>query len=229
MSAGSLQAADPTPRLSKSTTRFSSRTTSFTAGFLQLARDGTYRQINRERTTGAEVDRGTWEQSAEGTLLLHLYPGRIALPRPAERPACHHGRRPSKIDAMLASANAIRRWLAPSGDVVFAAENVDKIAVFPLCSRLLRKPSPFAAATSKAWRGRSTIFVRTEQTHTFRLTPVDAGGRRLLVQEDAVFQAADLPRVLTEYPVRTGRPPFYFAQVDAGTFAREAGSWQELR
>ena len=104
-----------------------------------------------------------------------------------------------------------------------------EIAVFPLVLTIDPKAESFRRGDLETLARQIDDYVQTEQTHTFRLTPIEAGGQRLLVQEDAVFQATDLPRVLSEYPVGTGRPPFYFVQVDAGTFAREAGSWQELR
>ena len=73
-------------------------------------------------------------------------------------------------------------------------------------------------------------FTWSEQHRTYRLTPAKpAGLPTLLIQRDAVFQAGDFPRVRLEYHVPPGQaPPFYFAQVDAATFAREVGSWQPL-
>ena len=96
---GHAQAADPTLKLSKKQDTFFIEDDFVYRRFLQLARDGTYCQINRERTTGAEVDRGTWEQSADGTLFLHFTRGGLrfhALLSGPLAPACDHGERPSK-------------------------------------------------------------------------------------------------------------------------------------
>lgn len=229
--AGLAQAAGPaTLRLSKKQDAFFIENDFVYRRLLQLARDGTYRQINRERTAAAEVDRGTWEQSADGTVLLHFSRGGLRFHALLSGPLSITLDDPQRFPALPAAATAIRRWLAQSSNVVFASESAYEIRVSPVELTVDPQAESFRRGELEALARQIDDFVRSEQTRTFRLTPIQAGGRCLLVQQDAVFQAADLPRVRDEYPTGRGQPPpFYFAQVDAGTFARAAGSWQELR
>ena len=199
--------------------------------FLLLARDGTYRQINRERTVAAEVDRGTWEQDATGTVLLHFTHGGLRFHTLLSGPLAITLDNPQNFAALPTAANAIRRWLALSSNTVFAADNAPELGIAPFFLTVDPKAESFRRADLESLARQMDDFVWSEQHRTFRLTPFKTpDGPVLLVQPGAVFQPADLERVQGEYKVAHGQPPpFYFAQVSPGTFAHEAGSWQEGR
>ena len=226
-----IPAAVPeTPRLAKNQDIFFIENDFVYHRFLHLARDGTYRQINRERAA-AEVDRGTWEQSADGTVLLHFTRGGLRFHALFSGPLSITLDDPQKLAALPTAADAIRRWLAQGNDAVFAPGSASEIALAPLVLAVDPTVESFRRDDLEALARQVDDAIWTEQHQTFRLVPFrSASGALLLVQRGAVFQAGDLPHVLAEYPTVRGQPPpFYFAQVNAGTFAREAGNWQELR
>lgn len=228
---GPARAATPTvPRLAKNQDHFFVENDFVYGRFLKLARDGSYQQINRDHTVAAEVDRGTWEQDAGGTLLLHftrdglrfraLLSGPLSIPLdPAQR-----------VDDLAAAATAIRLWLTQSSDVAFATGSLREISVAPVILSVDPKAESFRRAELETLARQIDDFVWSEQHRTYRLSVYKPEKLPLLlVTRDATFQIADFPRVQTEYRVLPGqRPPFYFARVNAETFAREAGNWQKL-
>ena len=197
---------------------------------LRLGRDGFYRQINRERNTAAEVDRGTWTQDPDGTVLLHdthgglrfraLFGGRLSLDLAD----------PARFGGLPTAADAIRRFLAGTNDVVFAADALAESPLNTVGITLEPAVESFGRDDLESIARQIDDFAWCEQRQTFRLTlSKPAGSPTLLIQRNAVFQAADLPRVQRDYHVGRGEsPPFYFVQTDARTFAREAGTWQTL-
>ena len=105
---GSVRAAAPTtPRLTKKQDVFFIENDFVYRRFLQLARDGTYRQINRDRAA-VEVDRGTWEQTADGTVLLHFTRGGLRFHALSSGPLSITLDDPQKLAALPVAAGAIR-------------------------------------------------------------------------------------------------------------------------
>ncbi len=231
LAAGLAQAAAPAnPRLARTHDVFFIENDFVYRRFLQLARDGSYRQINRERAAAAEVDRGTWTQDADGTVLLHFTRGGLRWHALLSGPLSITLDDPQKFDALPVAATAIRRWLAASSDDIFASGSIHALATAPVVLQVDPKAESFRRAELETLARQIDDFAWSEQRQTFRLTLLKpAGGPALLIQRGAVFGADDLARVQLEYQVPHGQaPPFYFVQVDAATFAREAGRWQKL-
>ncbi len=217
------------PRLSKKQDAFFIENDFVYRRFLLLARDGSYRQINRERSA-AEVDRGTWTQDADGAVLLHFTRGGLRFHALLSGPLSVLLDDPPSANSLSAVADAIRAWLARSSNAVFAAASVTEIAVPPGVLHLDPGAESVSRADFESLARQIDDFAWSEQQQTYRLTFLKpANSPALLIPRGAVFQAEDLPRVQREYRIgRRQPPPFYFAQVDAATFAREAANWQPL-
>ena len=89
--------------------------------FLALTHDGAYRQIDKDRTSCAEVDQGTWEQAADGTRAAAFHPSRVAIPRAAGGSAWRGARQSGEDRRAAPLAAAIRRFLASTEDTIFDA------------------------------------------------------------------------------------------------------------
>ncbi len=198
--------------------------------FLQLSHDGSYRQIDREHTASAEVDRGTWTQGTDGTVLLHFTRGGLRWHALLSGPLSITLDDPQKYGALPGAAAAIRRWLAQSGDDVFTPDDLHELRVSPLVIAVDPKAESFRRAELETLVQQIDDFAWSEQHQTFRLEIVQGPGLPILLsQHGAVFGRDDLARTQAEYRVPRGQaPPFYFAQVNAETFAREVGSWHKL-
>lgn len=198
--------------------------------FLHLARDGTYSQINREGDTAAEVDRGTWSQEADGTVLLRFTRGGLRPHALLSGPLSIRLDDPQIFGALQGAADAIRHWLARSSDDVFAANGVREIPLAPVLVVFDPKAESVRRVDLESLARQIDDFAWSEQHRAYRLTLTKPVGLpALLIPRGATFDQTDLARVQREYPVSRGQPPpFYFVQVDAGTFAREAGVWQKL-
>ncbi len=223
-------AALANPRLAKNHDAFFIENDFVYRRFLQLTRDGSYYQINSEHTAAAEVDRGTWSQEADGTVLLHFTRGGLRWHALLSGPLSIRLDDPQIFGALPAVADAIRRWLAPSHDEVFASDSIHELATAPVAIAVDPKAESFRRTDLETLVRQIDDFAWSEQHRTFRLMLTKpAGFPALLIPRGAVFDLADLAWVQSEYHVPRGQaPPFYFVQVDAGTFAREAGSWQKL-
>ncbi len=224
-------AAPAVPRLARNRDSFFVEDDLVYRRFLWLARDGSYQQINRDGSAAAEVDRGTWEQDPAGTVLLHFTRNGLRFRALLSGPLSIMLGSTQKPADLAAAADVIRRWLGQTSDAVFAAASVGELALAPVVLTIDPQAESFRRAALESIVRQIDDFVESELQQTYRLSPHRPGGALLLlIQQGAVFQAADLPRVQAEYQVPSGRkPPFYFAQVNAETFAREAGSWQNLR
>jgi hypothetical protein len=203
---------------------------------LDLEPGGAYRQIDVDRTSSTETDLGTWEQDAKGAILLHPTCDGLRFRALFSGPLNIVLDRPGTMEALPSLAAAIRRFLAQSDDEVFSRTGISEIqAALPTqdASGPAISIAPDAETFSRAdliSLGRQLDdLLWSERTNTYILTPVTKEPPVLLALEDARFQAQDLPRVRQEYRVKPGEsPPFYFARVDARTFARRAGRWKVL-
>lgn len=215
----------PTLRLPKKRDAFFVENNFVYRRFLQLTRDGSYAQINRAGNTAAEVDRGTWSQDADGTVLLHFTRGGLRPHALVSGPLSIRLDDPENFGELPTTADAIRRWLAPSHDEIFAASSVRELPV-----ALDPKAESVRRTDLETLVRQIDDFTWSEQHQIFQLTLTKpANCPALLIPREAVFGLVDLARVCSEYRVLSGQaPPFYFVQVDAGTFAREAGPWQKL-
>ena len=223
--------ASTVPRLTKNQDQFFVENDFVYSRLLKLARDGTYQQINRDRSVAAEVDRGTWEQDSDGTLLLHYTRDGLRFRALLSGPLAITLDPAQKVDDLATAASAIRRWLAQSSDTAFATGSLREISTAPVAITFDPKAESFRREELESLARQIDNFVWSELHQTYRLSPYKPGKLPLLlIPCDATYQIADLPRVQTEYRVLPGqRPPFYFVQVNAETFAREAGNWQKLR
>ena len=204
---------------------------------LDLQRDGTYRQINRDEHGSEEVDRGTWDEAAGGLLRLHASrhalrfhalvagPLSVALDSQAQRaalPALYHD---------------IAGFLAASDDAVFATRDVRDLVTRgtggeePCRLDIARRTETCSREELVALSRQIANFLHTEHSGVYVLALTrTADGQPIFALADDTFQAADLPRVRREYGVPAdGRPPFYFVPVAARTFAHEVGTWRVPR
>ncbi len=205
---------------------------------LDLEPAGTYQQIDADRAGAAETDRGTWEQDPQGAVLLHPTRDSLRFRALTSGPLTIVLDRPGVLPTLPALAKAIRLFLDGTRDDVLASKDVAEIQAVP------DGPEEAAAALALAIDPRAETFSRadllslahqlddliwSERTNTYILSPVPNASPPLLVLMDALFQAQDLPAIRRQYRVKPGEaPPFYFAQVDARTFARRAGRWKVL-
>jgi hypothetical protein len=203
---------------------------------LDLEPGGAYRQIDVDRTSAVETDRGTWEQDAQGAILLHPTRDALRFRALTSGPLSVVLDRPGVLAALPALADTIRSFLAQSEDDVFAAADLAQIVAAAKSSgvpALALSVDPKAETLSRLDLVSLTQQIDdlrwSERTNTYILSPVLATSPPLLVLQDARFQARDLAEVRRAYHVARGQaPPFYFARVNAKTFAQRAGDWQAL-
>jgi hypothetical protein len=145
--------------------------------------------------------------------------------------------RPGVLQILPVLAGQIRRFLAQSDDDVFARTgSAEILAALPPADSANAPLSidPTAETFSRddlvSLAHQIDDLLWSERTNTYILSPVSNASPPLLVLQDARFQARDLPAVRQQYGVQPGQaPPFYFARVDARTFAQRAGRWKVLR
>jgi hypothetical protein len=203
---------------------------------LDLEPGGAYRQIDVQRNSAAETDRGTWEQDAHGAILLHPTRDALRFRALTSGPLSVVLDRPGVLPALPALARAVRAFLAHSEDDVFASADLGQIQTSAASSgapALALSIDPKAETFSRADLGALVHelddLLWSERTNTYILSPVPNTSPLLLVLQDARYQAPGLAAVRREYHVAAKQaPPFYFARVDAQTFAQRAGRWKVL-
>ena len=191
--------------------------------FLALMHDGAYRLIHQDRTACTEVDQGTWDQTSDGAVRLHSARHALRFRALLAGPLSVVLDSQEKIDALPRMAVAIRKFLDETRDQVFAAGNVRDLGAV-----VSPGAETFSREEAQSLLRQVEDTSESERTGVYTLAAVETpGGPTLLILRDAVFQAGDLARVRHDYPAKgNAAPPFYFARVDARTFAREAGTWQ---
>jgi hypothetical protein len=203
---------------------------------LDLEPGGAYRQIDVDHASAAETDRGTWEQDAKGAILLHPTRDALRFRALTSGPLGIVLDRPGVLAALPELTQAIRSFLTQSEDDVFATADLAQIqtaaasaGVPALALSIDPKVETFSRPDLISLTRQIDDLRWSERTNTYILSPVPATSPPLLVLQDARFQAQDLPAVRRAYHVARGQaPPFYFARVDARTFARRAGRWKAL-
>ena len=200
---------------------------------LDLLRDGTYRQINRDEHGSEEVDRGTWDQSAAGVLRLRATRHALRFHALVSGPVSVALDSRAKRDAVPALHEAVGAFLAASEDAVFSARDVAGIGGGNVPSRLdiTGQAGTCSRQNLEALARQMGVFIRAEAGGVYVLNPSkNADGPPVFALEGDTFQAGDLPQVRRVYRVPGGaRPPFYFVPVEARVFAREVGSWRQPR
>lgn len=198
---------------------------------LDLSHDGTYRQIDQDRTTSTEVDRGTWEQATDDTVLLHSTGRGLRFRALLAGPLTVVLDSPGKIAALPEVAAAIRRLLENWKDVVFTAKTAAELNSPPALVSVDRQAETIRREDLLSLALQIDNTVQTEQTRTYVLMPVRVVNRPLLlVLRDAVFGPEQISSVYRDYGVPHGAaPPFYFAQTDARTFASQVGRYREFQ
>ncbi len=178
------------------------------ARFLALARDGTYRQINRDARGSVEVDRGQWAQDASGVLRLHS--------------SCHALRPralrsgslsvtvtdPEQLNALPRLVASVRRLLAEYTDGVFDAGTLAEVNVPGAPTvRMDGGNATFDRADAVTLAVRASETWENERTDAYYLVPVKSSDA-LFALPTSVFQAADLPQVRRTRSRRWPRRPF---------------------
>ena len=140
---------------------------------------------------------------------------------------------PAKLDALPALAAASRRFLDRDRDAVFVRAHGRMQHAGAVDGRH-RSPGGNLTAATTCWPSLRQIDMRrSSRTHRHLHFHPLKNARRAAAADPAgaVFQAGELARSTPELPVvETGAaPPFYFARVDARTFAREVGRWTAFR
>jgi hypothetical protein len=182
---------------------------------LDLEPGGAYRQIDVDTSSSTESDRGTWTQDAQGAILLHPACGALRFRALTSGPLTVVLDRPGALAALPPLRAAIRRFLALSEDDVFAKRGVAEILATlpPGAPPRLLAIDPAAETFSRAdlisLARQTDDLLWSERTNTYILSPVPDTSPQLLVLQDALFQARDLPRVRQEYRIPPGdAPPF---------------------
>ena len=227
----SVQGKPPQRRLPKDRDSFFVENNLVYSRYLSLSHDGTYRQINQDRTGTAEVDRGRWEQGGDAVVLLHSEQRGLRFRAVRSGPLTVVLDSAGKIEALPQVAAAIRRLLETSQDDIFEADTAHDLSVAPAEVFVDRQAETFGRSDLVSLAAQSDDVYRTEQTRTYRLTPIHTdGGPPLLVLQWATFGPEQVEPVGREYHVASGEaPPFYFAQTDARTFANRVGHYQILQ
>ena len=227
----SLVAAPDRLRLSKGRDSFFVENNLVYSRCLVLLHDGTYRQIDQDHTNSEEVDRGTWEQADDDTVLLHSTLRGLRFRALLVGPLTVVLDSPGKISALPEISAAILRLLATSEDAVFAASTAAELNSPPATMSVDRQVETFRREDLLALVAQIDDTVRTEQTRTYTLKPVAIANRPLLlVLRGAVFGPEQIAAVCRDYQVPRGEaPPFYFAQTDERTFANRVGHYRECQ
>ena len=226
-----LSAAPKSVRLPKGRDSFFVENDLVYSRSLWLSSDGTYRQIDQDRSTSVEVDRGTWEQLADASVLLHSTYRGLRFRALLGGPLTLVLDSPEKIAALPAVSAAIHRLLANSEDIVFEAETAGELSVTPAVVSVDRHAETLRRDDLLSLAAQIDDTIRVEQTRTYLLTPMLlTNGPLLLILRGAVFSPEQIPAVCQDYHVPRGEaPPFYFAQTDAKTFANRVGRYWESR
>lgn len=199
--------------------------------FLALARDRSYHQYNKDRTSCHEVDQGTWEQATDGTVRLHSVHHALRFRALLAGPLTAVLDSQAKIDALPSLASAIRRFLDSTGDTVFAAQTIVEYDPPPALAAIDSRAETYRRDDLFSLLRQLDHAAATERSGVYPFALLKPPGTpALLILQDAVFQSTDLARVRRDYRVKPGAaPPFYFAQVDARTFFRDLGAWTAFR
>lgn len=184
---------------------------------LHFAPGAAYSEIDQDRTTNAETDRGAWEQDARGLILLHPVFHALRPRALVAGPLALVLDRPGALEAAPLLADSIRAFLGRNEAGVFAADDARELDVrppgFDAPLSLVRTSSAFARADLESLLRQIDDLLWSLRMNTTILQPALVGGQRVLILAGPVYQ-----------------PPQYgFAQVDARTFARTAGAYVPLR
>jgi len=201
---------------------------------LHFERNGVYHEIDQDRWTSAETDRGTWEQDSHGAVLLHPTTRALRFRALFAGPLTVVLDRPEALPALPLLRDAIHAFLARSEDAVFARSGVDEMRVRPPGSGesiglLSIDPhvETFARAELESLQSQLNDLLWSMATNTSILEPVRLGNCDLLVLRGAVYQPPELARLRRERHLPAGQPPpFCFARVNAPAFVRAAGTYR---
>ena len=200
------------------------------ARFVALARDGTYRQINRDARGSIEVDRGRWAQDAAGELRLRSSCHALRPRTLRSGPLSVTITSPEQIDALPRLVASVRYLLAEYADNVFDVGTLTEINIAGVPSVQMDGGSvTFDRADADRLATRASEALESERSGEYRLVPVRNSPSPLFTLPDNAFQEADLADVRRLYKAgsRTA-PPFYFARIDARKYVAEVGRLQPL-
>ena len=195
------------------------------ARFLALARGGTYRQINRDTRGSLEVDRGCWEQDVSGALRLRsscralraraLFCGALSVATASQ----------DQLDGLPPLLASLRGLLGEYTDSVFDAATVAEINVSAAAPIFVAQgAATFDRADADGLARQIGELLVRERTGIERLDAVGTGPVPLFVLPGSVFREWDPVAVRRIYRVDARTPPpFYFARIDAGSYARQVG------
>ena len=227
---GGARGAALPPRLPKNRDLFFVENDLAYSRYLRLSRDGSFQQIDQDAAGSAEVDRGTWEQDADDTVLLHSERRGLRFHALRSGPLTVVLATPGAVAALPEVAGSVRRLLAGSQDVVFGAEAASELSAPPAVVAVDRQAETFGRNDLTALAAQCDEVYQSEQSHTYRLTPMrPTGGPLLIVLQGATFPPGQVEAVQRDYHVPRGEaPPFYFAQTDARTFANRVGRYEAV-
>ncbi len=237
LSHGRASAAMAPVRLSRTADTYFMEDDQVYARFLWFRADGSYRQINRDRASSEEVDRGTWAQAASGEVSLQPTNGMLAYRALSAGPLLITLTTQRQIDGLGALRQRMAVFLEANQDVIFAgtaltdldgssdagvkSDSDDKahIMIPGHTDTFNRNDLEDLLRQVDVW----VLSKRTKRVLFDLVAPV--GWPPLLLQRGAVFSGTRLPEASAEAAHSKG-PPFYFAQVSRRFFVREAGTWK---
>ena len=205
---------------------------------LWFQKDGTYRQINRDRTISEEVDRGTWEQARSGEVALHPTNGMLSYRALSAGPLLVILGAQGQIDALPVLRAKIAGFLQTYQDEIFESSAAAELAATGASGAeaahedgvrviLPEQAETFSRSDLEDLLRSVDLWSRSRSSNTFVFDPAaPAGGSPLLlIQRGAVFSRAGLPTALAQAGSNKA-PAFYFAQVSRRIFLRRVGTWK---
>lgn len=225
-------------RLSRASDTFFVEDDQVYARALWFQKDGTYRQINRDRTSSEEVDRGTWTQSGTGEVALHPTNGRLCYRALSAGPLLVILASQEQIDTLPMLRAKIAGFLQAYQDQIFSRSAATELVatvvggaqsggaggacvVLPDRDETINRSDlenllPLIDLWSES---------RSSSTFVFDLVAPPGGSPQLLIQRGAVFSRVELTPARTHAGLHEA-PSFYFAQVSRQVFLRQVGTWK---
>jgi hypothetical protein len=184
---------------------------------LHFSPGAAYSEIDQDRTTNAQTDRGAWEQDARGLILLHPVFHALRPRALVAGPLALVLDRPGALEALPILAEGIRAFLSGAQAGIFAADDARELDVrppgFDAPLSFVQSSSAFARADLESLLRQIDDLLWSLRMNTTILQPARVGDRRVLFLAGPLYQP----------------PQHGFAQVDERTFARTAGAYAPLR
>ena len=209
------------------------------ARFFWFQADGRYRQINRDRSAAEEVDRGTWEQTGAGEIVLHPTHGMLLFRALSAGPLLVMLDTQGRIDSLPTLRGKIVSFLQSYQDPVFARGAVSELvsvlvdASTPPMPEFARVDLPpaqdtFERSDLEKLLHLIDVWLESKSRNSFVFDRLaESSTPDLLIQRGAVYSATELAATRSRCVTNPSTPPpFYFARIDRRTFVSRVGRWK---